>query len=161
MRRFFDLDRVPLGADRGDARAFRPHHGEQRFWTLRSDDEPDRRWRRAELDVAHQLETLTQSPGLAAARPQVGAGQMILEGNADITVAHLRPTAVTASPQECCAFPYAEIELAENDDNRLSGIMLPDEDDRRVLTAAIAAEATVLCTANIKDFPNPVVAPSV
>lgn len=55
-------------------------------------------------------------------------------------------------------FPYAEIEPTEDDNNRLSGIVLPDEDDRHVLTAAIAAEATVLCTANIKDFPGPVVA---
>jgi hypothetical protein len=29
----------------------------------------------------------------------------------------------------------------------------PDEDDRHVLAAAIAAEATVLCTSNVKDFP--------
>ncbi len=36
---------------------------------------------------------------------------------------------------------------------RLAGLALPDEDDRHVLAAAIAAEATVLCTANISDFP--------
>ena len=33
-------------------------------------------------------------------------------------------------------------------------IWLPDENDRHVLAAALAAEASVLCTANIKDFPT-------
>jgi hypothetical protein len=36
-------------------------------------------------------------------------------------------------------------------------VELPDEDDRHVLAAAVAAEATVLCTSNVKDFPVGVV----
>lgn len=35
----------------------------------------------------------------------------------------------------------------------LEDVALPDEDDRHVLAAAVAAEATVLCTSNAKDFP--------
>lgn len=51
------------------------------------------------------------------------------------------------------AFPYAEVEPAEEHWRTLSEVSLPDEDDRHVLAAALAAEATVLCTSNIKDFP--------
>lgn len=57
------------------------------------------------------------------------------------------------------AFPYAEVEPTPGDRDKLSGLALPDEDDRHVLAAAIAAQATVLCTANTKDFPETVVAP--
>lgn len=56
------------------------------------------------------------------------------------------------------AFPYAEVEPAVEHYQRLAGLRLPDEDDRHVLAAAIAAEATVLCTANTKDFPESVTA---
>jgi predicted nucleic acid-binding protein len=56
------------------------------------------------------------------------------------------------------AFPYAEIEPAVARYQRLAGLRLPDEDDRHVLAGAIAAEATVLCTANTKDFPQSVMA---
>lgn len=55
------------------------------------------------------------------------------------------------------AFPYAAVEPAPKDHERLSGLVLPDEDDRHVMAAAVAAEATVLCTANTKDFPEDVV----
>jgi predicted nucleic acid-binding protein len=56
------------------------------------------------------------------------------------------------------AFPYAEVEPAVEHYHRLAGHRLPDENDRHVLAAAIAAEATVLCTANTKDFPESVMA---
>ncbi|WP_051367055.1 PIN domain-containing protein [Hamadaea tsunoensis] len=57
------------------------------------------------------------------------------------------------------AFPFAEVEPGEEHLRMLVGIALPDEDDRHVLAAALAAEATVLCTSNIRDFPTGVVAP--
>jgi predicted nucleic acid-binding protein len=56
------------------------------------------------------------------------------------------------------AYPLAEVEPGEDVLARLAGLTLPDEDDRHVLAAAIAAEATVLCTANISDFPAHVAA---
>lgn len=51
------------------------------------------------------------------------------------------------------AFPYAEVEPDAEHWRRLNGLLLPDEDDRHVLAASLAAEANVLCTSNIKDFP--------
>lgn len=56
------------------------------------------------------------------------------------------------------AFPLAEVEPGEEHYGVLAGVSLPDEDDRHVLAAALAAEATVLCTWNTKDFPADVVA---
>jgi predicted nucleic acid-binding protein len=51
------------------------------------------------------------------------------------------------------AFPFAEVEPGEDHWRVLSDVALPDEDDRHVLAAALAADATVLCTSNTKDFP--------
>jgi predicted nucleic acid-binding protein len=51
------------------------------------------------------------------------------------------------------AFPYAEVEPDEEHWRTLRDVSLPDEDDRHVLAASLAAEATVLCTSNTKDFP--------
>ena len=51
------------------------------------------------------------------------------------------------------AFPYAEVEPDEEHWRTLHDLSLPDEDDRHVLAASLAAEATVLCTSNTKDFP--------
>jgi hypothetical protein len=59
------------------------------------------------------------------------------------------------------AFPYAEAEPTVEHYQRLRGFSLPDEEDRHVLAAAVAAEATVLCTANTKDFPESVMRRSV
>ena len=55
------------------------------------------------------------------------------------------------------AFPFAEVEPGEEHLRMLAEISLPDEDDRHVLAAALAAEATVLCTSNTKDFPEIIV----
>jgi predicted nucleic acid-binding protein len=55
------------------------------------------------------------------------------------------------------AFPYAEVEPDEEHWRTLREVSLPDEDDRHVLAASLAAEATVLCTSNTKDFPAHVV----
>jgi len=52
------------------------------------------------------------------------------------------------------AFPYAEVEPDEEHWRMLDEVPLPDEDDCHVLAASLAAEATVLCTANTKDFPT-------
>jgi hypothetical protein len=51
------------------------------------------------------------------------------------------------------AFPYAEVKPDEEHWRALHEVSLPDEDDRHVLAASLAAEATVLCTSNTKDFP--------
>ncbi len=51
------------------------------------------------------------------------------------------------------AFPFAEVEPDEEHWRMVAGVALPDEDDRHVLAAALAAEATALCTSNTKDFP--------
>jgi predicted nucleic acid-binding protein len=56
------------------------------------------------------------------------------------------------------AFPFAEVEPGEEHWRTLASVALPDEDDRHVLAAALAAEATVLCTSNTKDFPAEVAA---
>lgn len=57
------------------------------------------------------------------------------------------------------AFPYAEIQPAAEHYEQLTEHALPDENDRHVLVGAVAAEATVLCTANTKDFPAAVTEP--
>lgn len=51
------------------------------------------------------------------------------------------------------AFPDAEIDIDDAARERVAPLALPDEDDRHVLAAAVAAEAEILCTDNIKDFP--------
>lgn len=51
------------------------------------------------------------------------------------------------------AFPVAEVEPDANAIEAVADLRLPDEDDRHVLAAAVAVEADVLCTDNLKDFP--------
>jgi len=53
-------------------------------------------------------------------------------------------------------FPNAIVEPTPADYARLETFELPDEDDRAVIAAAIAAEADIVCTNNIKHFPLPV-----
>jgi predicted nucleic acid-binding protein len=55
------------------------------------------------------------------------------------------------------AFPYAEANPSQEHWRMLNDVSLPDKDDRHVLAASLAAEATVLCTSNTKDFPTHVV----
>jgi predicted nucleic acid-binding protein len=48
------------------------------------------------------------------------------------------------------AFPDA---LVKNYESLIEGLSLPDEDDRHVLAAAIKANANLIVTNNLKDFP--------
>lgn len=51
------------------------------------------------------------------------------------------------------AYPEAEVELTARARHKVTRLDMPDEDDRHVLAAAVAAHADVLCTDNVKDFP--------
>ena len=50
-------------------------------------------------------------------------------------------------------FPDALVEPTKADFQMITDIALPDEDDRHVLAAALAADARIICTNNIKHFP--------
>lgn len=68
------------------------------------------------------------------------------------------PTFDTASGQRLvtamtAAFPDAKIDIDDTAREQVAPLALTDEDDRHVLEAAVAAEAEILCTDNIKDFP--------
>ena len=56
------------------------------------------------------------------------------------------------------AFPYAERNPQPEHFERLAHLSLPDEDDRHVIAAALAAEADIICTRNTPDFPPEVAA---
>lgn len=51
------------------------------------------------------------------------------------------------------AFPAAEVEPNGGAEAAVAGLLLPDEDDRHVLATAVAVDADVLCTDNLKHFP--------
>ncbi len=55
-------------------------------------------------------------------------------------------------------YPEAEVEPTTSARRKVNGLDLPDEDDRHVLVAAVAAHADILCTNNVKDFPPEVMA---
>jgi predicted nucleic acid-binding protein len=54
-------------------------------------------------------------------------------------------------------FPAAAVEPDKEHFDYLLGFQLPDEGDRHVLAAALAAEADAICTMNNKHFPAEVV----
>lgn len=56
------------------------------------------------------------------------------------------------------AFPLATVEPTTADYLELQAFALPDDDDRHVVAAVVAAEANVLCTVNTKEFPVEVAA---
>lgn len=56
------------------------------------------------------------------------------------------------------AYPYAEVEITNQARRKVQDFVLPDEDDRHVLAAAVAAQADILCTDNTSDFPPTIMA---
>ena len=50
------------------------------------------------------------------------------------------------------AYPEAEVEPTAQARRKVKGLVMPDDDDRHVLVAAVAAHADILCTDNVKDF---------
>ena len=52
------------------------------------------------------------------------------------------------------AFPAAEVEPDSYAEVAVAELPLPDDGDRHVLAAAIAVDADVLCTDNLRDFPT-------
>lgn len=54
------------------------------------------------------------------------------------------------------AFPYALVTPVSGHYQRFKNLPMPDPDDRHVVAAAVASQADILCTANTKDFPTPV-----
>jgi predicted nucleic acid-binding protein len=53
-------------------------------------------------------------------------------------------------------YPDAEINPTAADYKLLADYSLPDEGDRHIFAAAVAAEADIICTSNKKDFPEDV-----
>jgi predicted nucleic acid-binding protein len=55
-------------------------------------------------------------------------------------------------------FPYSQIEVTDEARAAVAGFKLTDEDDRHVISAAVAAEATFLCSDDRTGFPVDVMA---
>ncbi|MDR0593952.1 MAG: hypothetical protein LBG60_11980 [Bifidobacteriaceae bacterium] len=52
------------------------------------------------------------------------------------------------------AFPLAQVDPGPGEFAALVGFDLPDDNDRHVIAAALAAEAQFICTLNVGDFPE-------
>lgn len=80
----------------------------------------------------------------------------------DEVVEHLAGNIATFTPEQGDllirllnrAFPYAEVAPSPAARRKVNSLVLPDEGDRHVLAAAVAARADILCTDNIRDFPH-------
>ena len=69
-----------------------------------------------------------------------------------------RPTFTKASANRLvnamnATFPYAQRDPSYADFRAIAKVDLPDEGDRHVIAAALAANATFICTHNVEDFP--------
>jgi len=79
-------------------------------------------------------------------------------------VEHLAENIATFTPEQGdllirllnSAFPDAEVVPSRAARRKMAALDLPDEGDRHVLAAAVAAGADILCTDNVKDFPRQV-----
>jgi len=55
-------------------------------------------------------------------------------------------------------FPYSQVALTQDAEAAVAGFALPDEGDRHVIAAAVAAEAAFLCSDDANGFPEDVMA---
>lgn len=55
-------------------------------------------------------------------------------------------------------FPYSQVELTEEARARVADLVLVDDNDRHVIAAAVAAEATFVCSDDLTGFPPEVMA---
>lgn len=71
----------------------------------------------------------------------------LLDNRKDLTLKQLTRTRelMDTSVRDCLVEDYHDL---------IPSLELPDEDDRHVLAAAIVANANVIVTYNLKDFPN-------
>lgn len=70
----------------------------------------------------------------------------LLKNRADLNAGQLQKTVAALR----AAFPAAEV---KQDEPLLAALDLPDPDDRHILAAAMRCQATIIVTANLKDFP--------
>jgi len=71
----------------------------------------------------------------------------VLKDRPDLTIAQLERTRdlMNLVDPKCLVTGYEE---------RIAGLILPDQDDRHILAAAIEAGASVIVTFNLRDFSN-------
>ncbi|MCF5704421.1 MULTISPECIES: PIN domain-containing protein [Pseudomonas] len=76
----------------------------------------------------------------------------LLKNRTDLTIEQLDRTSelMDQAIPDACVYDY---------ENLVSGLSLPDLDDRHVLAAAIRCNAGVIVTFNLKDFPDKYLAP--
>ena len=76
----------------------------------------------------------------------------VLKNNPQLTKERLERTRIlmNESVRDCLVSGYEDL---------IDSLVLPDPDDRHVLAAAIRAEATIIVTYNLKDFPKAILAP--
>lgn len=75
----------------------------------------------------------------------------VLKNNAELTIKKLSRTRnlMNDAVRDCLVIGHEQL---------IASLVLPDPDDRHVLAAAIRAEAEVIVTCNLKDFPAEILA---